>query len=147
MRSRSDRCVHNVKDRMNHIFQGSLVDQVVRRSPTMQRVPGSIPGVVNETLSKNTKILFLIEDISELECWHLVLDAWFLGCSGNAPGLWWKSSWAALEMPGLQWKCLGCSGNGSLSQDLNPVPIMGNDVRGREMQILNLKIDSLIWFV
>ena len=44
----------------------------------------------------------------------------------------WKSSWAALEMPGLQWKCLGCIENGFLSQDWNPVPIMGNDVRGRE---------------
>ena len=71
MRSRSDRCVHNVKDRMNHIFQGSLVDQVVRRSPSVRKVPGSIPGVVNETLSKITKILFLIEDTSELEVWHL----------------------------------------------------------------------------
>ena len=49
-------------------------------------------------------------------------------------------SWAAVEMllgcggkaPGLNWKCLGCSGNGSLSQNWNPVPIMGNDIRGRE---------------
>jgi hypothetical protein len=37
-----------------------------------------------------------------------------------------------LEMLGLQWKCLGCSRNGSLSQDWNPGSIMGNDVRGRE---------------
>ena len=72
MRSRSDRCVHNVKDRMNHIFQGSLVDQVVRRSPPMRKVPGSIPSIGGEALSKNTKILFLIEDTSELECWTLV---------------------------------------------------------------------------
>ena len=46
----------------------SILDHVVRRSPSVRRVPGSIPGVVNETLSKITKILFLIEDTSELEC-------------------------------------------------------------------------------
>ena len=43
------------------------MDQVVRRSPSVQKVPGSIPGVFNGTLSKITKILFLIEDTSELE--------------------------------------------------------------------------------
>ena len=55
------------------IFMEVCVDQVVRRSPPLRKVPGSIPSMVNGTLSKITKILFLIEDISELECWHLDL--------------------------------------------------------------------------
>ena len=38
----------------------------------MKKVPGSNPGWGNGTLSKITKILFLIEDTSELECWTLV---------------------------------------------------------------------------
>ena len=42
-------------------------------------------------------------------------------------------SWDAVEMLlGCDGKLLGCIGNGSLSQDWNPVPIMGNDVRGRD---------------
>ena len=98
----------------------------------MPKVPGSNPSWAIGTLSKITKFLFLIEDISELECWHLVSDAWFLGCSGNAPGLRWKCLGCGGKAPGLQWKCLGCSGNGSLSKDWNPGSIMGNDIRGRE---------------
>ena len=50
-----------------------------------------------------------------------------LGCSGNA--------WAMVE------KLLGCSGNGSLSQDWNPGSIMGNDVRGREMDYGQLQTE------
>ena len=98
----------------------------------MLRNSGSNPCWSNETLSKITKILFLIEDISEHECWHLVLEAWFLGCSGKAPGLQWKCLGYGGKAPGLHWKCLGCSGNGSLRQDWIPGSIMGNDVRGRE---------------
>ena len=37
----------------------------------MPKVLGSNPGWAIGTLSKITKFLFLIEDISELECWHL----------------------------------------------------------------------------
>ena len=40
---------------------------------SLAAAPGSIPGSDNETLSKFPKILFLIEDISELEVWHLYI--------------------------------------------------------------------------
>ena len=45
-----------------------MIAQSVGRWTQVPEVPGSNPGWGNEALSKITKILFLIEDISELEC-------------------------------------------------------------------------------
>ena len=48
-----------------------MLAQVVERYIQVWEVLGSTPGWTNKALSKITRFLFLIEDISELECWHL----------------------------------------------------------------------------
>ena len=64
----SDCCVHNLSDRMNLNFQGSLGRSSDEMLVYDARSPGfkSRPGQWNSF--KKYKILFLIEDTSELEC-------------------------------------------------------------------------------
>ena len=66
------RCVHNVNDQMMQSFQASLASSIGKAVTFGVKGFGFNPRWGSGTLSKITKILFLIEDTSELECWTLV---------------------------------------------------------------------------
>ena len=68
LQSHSDCCVHNLYDQMNLIFQVSLI----RSSGQLLDYDAESPRVKSQLGQWNSfkkyKFLFLIEDISELEC-------------------------------------------------------------------------------
>ena len=73
------------------------IAQYNARWTAVQEVLGSNPGLGNGTLSKITKILFLIEDISELECWHLDSASWMFWAISEKFWAATEKFWAATE--------------------------------------------------
>ena len=70
--SRSNCCVHNIMTKWSPYFQASIDSSIDRALTQVKEILGSNPRNDNGTLSKVTKILFFIEDTSELEYWTLV---------------------------------------------------------------------------